>query len=68
MLARFDLILYAFVQGKPDSHESEDAAYAQAEKIVGEIVQKLQHDRFASQNYLDFDTPPPGWILLMDMS
>lgn len=56
MLARFDLILYVFVQGKPDSYESEDAAYAQAEKIVSQIVNKLQHDRFAGQNYMDFDT------------
>lgn len=56
MIARFDLTLYAFVQGQPDDYELEDAAYAKAEMVVGAVVQRLQHDRFTYRNYMDFDS------------
>ncbi|CAG4992230.1 hypothetical protein DYBT9275_00919 [Dyadobacter sp. CECT 9275] len=56
MLAKFDLTLFVFVQGRPDDYESEDLAYQHAETVVSEIVKHLQHDRFEYRNYLEFDS------------
>lgn len=56
MLAQFDTTLFVFFQGDQDNYESEDDAYNQAESIVGSVIKSLQHDRFISKNYLDFDS------------
>lgn len=55
-VARFDLTLFVFIQADHSNYTNEDAAYSYAEKVVGAVVKQLQHDRFVSKNYMDFDS------------
>jgi len=56
LLALFELTLFVFFKGDTDDHASEDQAYHNSETVACKIVNRLQHDRFAGKNYLDFDS------------
>lgn len=56
MIARFNLTLFTFIHSKMDEYSLVDAAFAKAEKTIGDIIKRLQHDRFSWKNYMDFDS------------
>ena len=56
LLADFNTTFYVWCKPDDSERETEDATYAQAEKIVNDIVAKLHRDSRCYQNYLDFDS------------
>lgn len=56
LLAEFNTVFYVWCKPEDSERETEDAAYAHAEKIVSEIVETLQKDRREYKNFMDFDS------------
>lgn len=56
MLARFSVTIFIFFQGDGSDYEAEDLCYRKSEKTAADIIQQIQHDKFAGKNHIDFDS------------